>query len=300
MTDHITNLTNIPTVEEELIKVVRIRHTNSNPPNLRNQIALSEDFTSDVISGVRFAALARRPRTVTIVPSRVWDPVIHQSYPESFQKACKTILMCSNAAKVQPPELPTERINSASKLPKLLWMEILSYTHRSWFEQSNVTVELLQKRLSLEQVNVTKANEAACKAEKRIRVLERERDNYRQLAMLWQSRFLELANGQVQDGKTLVNLMNEIESHRESAADESDDDISFGNDFHAADSMGSSDGDGSSDIGSEDEFGVFMQDDEEEQAEDNSSANDMELTISNESAVARTIRTVSISQEPSP
>jgi hypothetical protein len=112
-------------VDDELVKVVRVQRPAGSSPDDE------QDFTQHVLSGVRFAAFLHHPVTETIIPSRIWNPSIHQYYPDSFQDACQELLMCSNANYVQvvKPQ-PTDRYNFASMLPRVVWLEILSYTHR--------------------------------------------------------------------------------------------------------------------------------------------------------------------------
>jgi hypothetical protein len=268
---------------------------------------------------VRFAALAKRPRTVTVIPSRVWGPEIHKSYPKSFQKVCKTILLCSNSPMFQPLDQPRARLNVASKLPKLLWMEIMSYTHHSWFEQSNTSVELLQMRLAQEQANAIKAADAARKAEQRVRVLERERDGYRMLALRWQARFQELAGAQQQsDATTFAMLMEAMRNEPLALGDHDDDHDNSSNPEDAGNAAGtmeypddddeeeqedSSAGRSNDDDDDDDSLSVFMRDEDGLVADSGNDRDDfsvsMELSVSSE-IVGRTTRTVSISSEPSP
>jgi hypothetical protein len=138
---------------------------------------------------------------------------MHRHYPESFRKACKEILLCSQARELQPPKpvvaCPTmPSVNVASKLPRAVWMEILSYTHRDWFEQPQSEVEFLRKRLADEQGTIQRAQEARMEAETRLHMVERERDVYRLLAMRWQSRLQALANehGAEIDDDSLVGV----------------------------------------------------------------------------------------------
>ena len=94
---------------------------------------LDGEFTSQVVSGVRFAPLAIRPIIYTTIPSNVWNPSISRLYPNEHQCASRALLMCSGSEIVQPlPRVPSpdERFNAAAMLPKSIWLEILSYTHR--------------------------------------------------------------------------------------------------------------------------------------------------------------------------
>lgn len=177
-------------VDDELVKVVRIGNSEvlnrppSPPRSLRGQPPpLSADFSQQVISGVRFAPLLPHPSIPTVLPSRVWSPDLHSSYPESFRKSAKTILLCSRAQAIQPP--PN---NASAALPRALWMEILSYTRRDWFEPRHSEEAFLRERLREERAASQRAHEARMEAEARLHVLERERDVYRLLALRWQRR----------------------------------------------------------------------------------------------------------------
>jgi len=169
-------------VGDELQKIVRIKNTSSITP--------SDDLSTQVISGVRFASLVPTPNFKTVLPSRVWSPSVHQSYPESFRLASKELMLCSHSSYKQPlPEVRSEsRINLAAALPHFIWMEILSYTHRNWFEPPQSDEDFLRHRLKEEQENCRRAHEARMEAEARCQMAERERDVYRMLARRWQSR----------------------------------------------------------------------------------------------------------------
>jgi hypothetical protein len=153
--------------------------------------SLSDDFSLQVVSGVRFAPLLRTPSKATIIPSKVWDPSIHSTYPTIFKHAIKEILLCSHAQPIQPRKVvvETEKVNLAASLPKDLWMKILSFTHRSWFDQPHKMDEaFLRQRIVQEQQAAREAKEACVDAERRLRLMERERDGYKLIAMRWQLR----------------------------------------------------------------------------------------------------------------
>lgn len=187
-------------VGDELVKVIRISQTNSPQENLPRSFRglsppLSEDFSQQVLSGVRFAPLVRHPSIPIVLPSRVWSPDVHAYYPETFRSACKEILLCSHASPTQPPPQPHQmRVNVASKLPRALWMEILSYTRRDWFDQPHDCEAFLRRRLREEQASAHRAQEARLAAEARLHMLEKERDVYRLLALRWKRRVQDLTN----------------------------------------------------------------------------------------------------------
>jgi hypothetical protein len=112
-------------VDGELMKIVRLQ-TSADSPGTE-----ARAFSQAVLSPVRFAPLISHPRIETVIPARVWAPSLHQFYPDNFRDSCKTLLLCSRsdyAQEVQPQ--PREKVNTASMLPRAVWLEILSYTHR--------------------------------------------------------------------------------------------------------------------------------------------------------------------------
>ena len=125
-------------VEDELVKVVRIGNISVEVEGLSEDdssslVGLDEEFTSQILSGVRFAPLVMSPIVNTVIPSNVWNPSIQRGYPAEFKHAGMQLLMCSNSRLIQPlPQVPSqeERFNAAAMLPKSIWVEILSYTHR--------------------------------------------------------------------------------------------------------------------------------------------------------------------------
>lgn len=113
-------------VDDELVKVIRVRKTDGVQPT-------EDDFSHKVISGVRFAALLSTPVSAVVIPAKVWEPAAHHLYPDSFRYSSKALLLCCYAEYEQPPpkkEILNEGVNLAAMLPKVLWMEILSFTHR--------------------------------------------------------------------------------------------------------------------------------------------------------------------------
>jgi hypothetical protein len=180
-------------VEDELLQVTRVRNSNemisttslSAPDTPR---PLFEDCNINVVTAVRFASLVAVNGTSlpTVIPSTIWGPSLHKQYPDSFRNSCKELLLCSQASAYQPSQpvpIVENHINVAAQLPKSIWIEILSYTHRDWFERPQSEAEILRRRLEMEQHAVRRANDACRDAELRRRAMERERDGYRRLAL---------------------------------------------------------------------------------------------------------------------
>jgi len=167
-------------VGDELVKIVRSQ--SENPEG-------NQQFSARVISGVRFAPLLADPSIQTVIPARIWDPSNHTIYPDSFRGACNELLLCSNATRNQPVKIcPRNKVNAASILPRALWVEILSFTHRNWFDVPMNEVDFLRTRLAEELTNVQRANQTKQEAESRYRLAERERDIYKVLARTLRSR----------------------------------------------------------------------------------------------------------------
>lgn len=161
-------------VGDELIKVVRSHGLNPDS---------SPKYTTRVISGVRFAPLLSSPDIQTIIPARVWAPSNHHLYSNCFRGTCRELLLCSNSSRKQTIRVrPLEKVNVASMLPRALWVEVLSFTNRDWFDAPLNKVEYLRILLGEEEANVLKANQAKEESETRCRIAEKERDVYRVLA----------------------------------------------------------------------------------------------------------------------
>lgn len=186
--------------DDELVKVVRVGnisleleddHNVGTETDNSSLTGLNEEFTSQILSGVRFAPLVMSPIVKTIIPATVWNPSDQRGYPTEFKCASMQLLMCSNSEVIQPlPRVPSreERFNVAAILPKYLWLEVLSYTHRKWFKPEQNEADYLRRRLREEKAKVAKAEKACREAEERRVAVERERAVYRLLARRWQSR----------------------------------------------------------------------------------------------------------------
>lgn len=173
-------------VGDELVKISRSQSENCDD---------NKQFNTKVIAGVRFAPLLTNPSIQTIIPARIWDPSNHGVYPNSFRGACNEILLCSNASRNQPVKpCPKNKVNAASMLPRALWVEVLSFTHRNWFDVPMNEVEFLRRRLAEEEANFQEANKARQAAETRSRVAERERDLYKILARTLRTRLSSVSS----------------------------------------------------------------------------------------------------------
>lgn len=111
---------------------------------------------------------------------------------------------------IQPPlAVRQERVNVAPMLPRAIWAEILSYTHRDWFEQSKSNEDFLRRRLIEEQAATKTESLARLDAEAKLHLAERERDVYRLLALRWQTRLqaaVQESGGPDLDNGDLIGL----------------------------------------------------------------------------------------------
>ncbi|KAK1736274.1 protein-L-isoaspartate(D-aspartate) O-methyltransferase [Skeletonema marinoi] len=173
-------------VEDELVKVIRTGviaqglEDDEGSDEAASLSGLNEEFTSQLLSGVRFAPLAMLPVIYTIIPSNVWNPSIRRFYPNEHRCASMALLMCSNSEIVQPlPRVPTpdERFNAAAMLPKSIWLEILSYTHRRWFAPEQNETDFLKRRLRKRRQRLQRLKELVEKL-KHAALLPRERGQY--------------------------------------------------------------------------------------------------------------------------
>jgi protein-L-isoaspartate(D-aspartate) O-methyltransferase len=124
-------------VDDCLTKVVRTKHT----------------FSAQTISGVHFAPLLQTPEKSVLIPAMKWSTTNYHLYPPSFQSAAMTLLMCSNSKLIQIPKMdaPVARTNIAATLPNHVWLHIISFANRKWFDPQFCEVERLKKRLRMEQ-----------------------------------------------------------------------------------------------------------------------------------------------------
>ena len=178
---------------------------------------LSQEYTSQILSGVRFAPLIPSP-IKTLIPSREWSPSLQTGYPSEYKQASMQLMLCSSSELVQPPPKflsREERFNAAAMLPKSIWFHILSYTHRKWFEPDLDENEYLKRRLREEKAKVANAQRKQREAEERCRAADRERVVYRLLARRWQSRLNmvlsqndnQVAHAQDQAAEELTDLL---------------------------------------------------------------------------------------------
>mmetsp|Transcript_26800 Transcript_26800/g.39653 ORF Transcript_26800/g.39653 Transcript_26800/m.39653 type:complete len:494 (+) Transcript_26800:103-1584(+) len=301
-------------VGDELQKIVRIKNTVGE--------ASSDDLSTQVISGVRFASLVSSPSLKAVLPSRVWSPSIHKSYPPSFRRASMELILCSHSEYYQP--LPREpmlesRINVAAILPRFVWMEILSYTHRNWFEPLHSNEDFLRHRLKEEEDNCRKAHAARMEAEARCHMAERERDVYRLLARRLQSRMqllIEQQNGgnpnenaiaavdledelmNLNETGTFGRMQHGFESDSDDDSDSSDEEIAMETE-EADQNQANGEGDG--------EYAFFLDDEDDVPAMEESTLSSSEttenksspqLSLSPKALVVRPQpRTVSISED---
>lgn len=221
-----------------------------------NPLPITE-FTQQIVSGVRFATLQATPTMNTVLASKVWNPSVHYQYPDSFRQSCREILLCSHAPKEQIPlerTRPALNINAAGLLPRVLWMEVLSFTHRDckhtqfWvvrmlfllfieeptvfslslsddfvlgFERPESETEFLRRRLLEEQESAARAHQSRLRAEARCQLAEEERDVYRVLARRYQMR-MEAALHRA--GRTYTASDSDLDSEDEDVEEEDDHD----------------------------------------------------------------------------
>jgi hypothetical protein len=153
-----------------------------------HSVYAEKEFSQQVISGVRFTSLTHVSTPPIILPSRVWSPSTHQLYPASFHNSVKTLLLCAQVSYQQSSSL----INLASTLPRVLWLEIFSFMHQSWFDPAPSRESWLRQRLLEEQEKARNAEKERNELQAKLHRIDHERSMYRLIARKWQSRFQAL------------------------------------------------------------------------------------------------------------
>jgi len=123
-------------VDDDLVKIVRIgkkkddtvRNSDENSGKDVDEL----EFTTKIISSVRFAPLVQHPKMKTVIPCRLWNPALHHLFPNSYQQSIMSLLLCSNSRYSQPirPVTKSDHINLAASLPRDVWIHIISFTNR--------------------------------------------------------------------------------------------------------------------------------------------------------------------------
>ena len=128
---------------------------------------------TEVISGVRFTGMIDpTPSTPPLIlPSRIWDPSWHAYYSDAFRTACRTVLLCANA--------DPSRHDDNVALPRALVLDVLTYTHRDWFEPPLSEEETLRIRLRQLEASLQHTEHAKRELEQQLLAAKSERDMYR-------------------------------------------------------------------------------------------------------------------------
>lgn len=206
-------------VDDELVKIVRIGQSVHIEKD--NSASLDEDideleFTTQVFSSVRFAPLLQHPKMKTVIPARVWNPSFHHLFPDSYQQSIMSLFLCSNSQYSQPirPVVKSDHTNLAATLPRDVWIHIVSFTSRKWFETEPPQTEFLQKRICEEHALASTAQHALLDAQARCHAAERERDIYRHMARRWHARLQNLLQQRIDQSSSFSTtplLMNRDE-----------------------------------------------------------------------------------------
>jgi hypothetical protein len=178
-------------VGDELVKVTRLSRSETltldissaaNTFRLRPPLLNNSDFVTDIISGVRFTGMidpTPSSRAPIIIPHRIWEPALHSYYSETFRTACRTVLLCANAD-------PSRHPYAEASLPRALWLEVLTYTHRDWFELPLSEEDQLRLRLRHLEATLRQTEQAKRDLEDQLRLAHEERDLHRRMAQYMQ------------------------------------------------------------------------------------------------------------------
>ena len=95
-------------VEDSLVKVRRSR---------------IEGTHYEIITSVYFAQLAENPKFEVLIPSTIWDPALHNTFPCDFQESIWVLLLCTNS--------PSPSVNIAASIPKDIWLYIFRFMNKN-------------------------------------------------------------------------------------------------------------------------------------------------------------------------
>uniref|UniRef100_A0A7S1FZ34 Protein-L-isoaspartate(D-aspartate) O-methyltransferase n=1 Tax=Corethron hystrix TaxID=216773 RepID=A0A7S1FZ34_9STRA len=137
-------------VDDELIKITRIPPVTCDRSSVGSN--MSDKFLKLVISGVRFAPALKYPVMQTVIPSKIWSQSNHIVFPPKFQNSVIAVLLSANAKNIQKKGSSTA-INLAATLPKVIWLEIIAFAHRKWFDTDATEMQYLQRCLKNEREN---------------------------------------------------------------------------------------------------------------------------------------------------
>ncbi len=153
---------------------------SANTFRLRPPLLHHRDFVTEVISGVRFTGMIdSKSSAPLIIPHRIWEPALHSYYSETFRTACRTVLLCANAD-------PSRHVDAPALLPRALWLEVLSYTHRDWFDLPLSDEDQLRIRLRQLEATLRQTEQAKRDLEDQLRLAQEERDLHRRMAQYMQ------------------------------------------------------------------------------------------------------------------
>jgi len=147
----------IAPVNDELVKVTRLDDTQC-----------SAAFDHVVLSGVRFVNMVNHPSVgvTPVLPTPVWTPQSACRFPASFKKSAKAIFLVAGRA----------------PLPQHVWLEVMSFADRAWFDRKPTEADKLRLRLEIETKARFEAEEVAREAKRARSLAQRECERFRSIA----------------------------------------------------------------------------------------------------------------------
>eukprot|EP00613_Pedinella_sp_CCMP2098_P018883 CAMPEP_0171773058 /NCGR_PEP_ID=MMETSP0991-20121206/55073_1 /TAXON_ID=483369 /ORGANISM="non described non described, Strain CCMP2098" /LENGTH=505 /DNA_ID=CAMNT_0012378735 /DNA_START=284 /DNA_END=1801 /DNA_ORIENTATION=+ len=168
------------------------------------------------------------------LPTPLWSPKTHVVFPVTFKRSALALMVMTTSRRF------TESLPGS--LPRALWLEILSFTSRSWFTPPPSEVDRLRLRLTKESEARAEAEKALHEATRARRMAERECERYRLLAQQLEQRLTTAMNSQDQRqeqpstqsvgwlGHFFEGLAQHYEDEGEDEEEEDDDGSANGND----------------------------------------------------------------------
>jgi hypothetical protein len=118
------------------------------------------------------AAEGKRP----CLPTPRWSPATHACFPAPFKRSALALLGLGHAQRAA-----SHATSHAGSLPNALWLEVLAFTSRGWFDPLPSVEAKLATRLAIEAHARAEAEAAAALAQRRLKAAAKECAQYKAL-----------------------------------------------------------------------------------------------------------------------
>ena len=184
---------------------------SSHPPGQNITTGIAIDATATNSDSGRPAASTRVTASPLVdkkrpyLPTPRWNPANHTCFPDSFKKSALAVLGlglgqrqkfngCGNGS-------GSGRSGLAHSLPSVLWIEVLSFTTRGWFEPKPSAESKLATRLAIESKARVQAETAAASAQAKLKAAVKELAEYKALAQRLHGQLRDAHHDQQSNGQ---------------------------------------------------------------------------------------------------